>query len=145
MPNREFYVVIEKGQDGCLVGEAPQLRECVNQGWTLDELMANMRQSIQACLVDDDLDDRAEFVGVYKTELAIKGKNREFFVVVEKDEDDFLVGEVTQLPACFSQGRALEEFMENMKEVIGLCLNDEDCDVNSLPHFVGVQKERGKP
>ena len=140
MPNREFYVVIEKGENGCLVGEAPQLRECFNQGWTLDELMANMRQSIQARLADDDLDNQADFVGVFKAEVAIQGKNRDFFVVVEKDEDDFFVGEVTQLPACFSQGRTLEELMENMREVICLCLNDKDCGADSLPHFIGVQK-----
>ena len=140
MSKREFYVVIEKGENGYLIGEAPQLRACIDQGKTLDELMINMRKSIEVCLIDDDLDNHGGFVGVHKVEVPVEGKNREFFVVVEKDEDGFFVGEVTQIHACFSQGETLEELMQNMREVIRLCLDDEDCDMNSLPEFVGVQR-----
>ncbi len=140
MSEREFYVVIEKGEDGYLVGEAPQFRDCRNRGKTLDELMKNMRKSIEICLTDDGLDNHAELVGVYKVEVPVEGKNREFFVVVEKDEDDFFVGEVAQIHACYSQGVTLEELMSNMREVIRLCLKEEDRGVNSLPEFLGVQK-----
>ena len=65
MSKREFYVVIEKGEDGYLIGEAPQLRACFDQGKTLDELMINMRKSIEVCLIDDDLDNHGGFVGVH--------------------------------------------------------------------------------
>ena len=40
---REFYVIIERDEDGCYVGEVPKLRACYSQGRTLDELMANLR------------------------------------------------------------------------------------------------------
>lgn len=40
---REFYMIIERDEDGYYVGESPQLRACYSQGRTLDELMANMR------------------------------------------------------------------------------------------------------
>jgi predicted RNase H-like HicB family nuclease len=50
---------------------------------------------------------------------------REFYLVIEKDEDGFYVGEVPQLRGCYSQGRTLDELIENMKEVIQLCLEDE--------------------
>ena len=63
---------------------------------------------------------------------------REFYVVVEKDEDGFYVGEVPQLRACYSQGRSLDELMENMREVIELCLEGEDVD--SVPEFIGIHK-----
>ena len=33
--------------------------------------------------------------------------------------------------------------MQNMREVIRLCLDDEDCDMNSLPEFVGVPEAFG--
>ncbi len=69
MAKREFYVVITKGEDGWLIGEAPQLRGCYNQGKTLDDLMKNMRKTIQACLEHDDLDDHSEFIGVQKIEI----------------------------------------------------------------------------
>ena len=65
-------------------------------------------------------------------------KQREFFVVIERDEDGFLVGEVPQLQACYSQGKTLDELMANMREVIELCLEDEGQD--TLPEFIGVQK-----
>ena len=140
MSNREFYVVIGKGEDGSLVGEAPQLRECFGSGKSLDELTENMHKSIQSCLADDDLDNRAEFVGVYKVVVPVDGKNRDFFVVVEKDEDQFYVGEVTQLHACFSQGECLEELMENMKEAICLSLGNEEPGGGPFPAFLGVQR-----
>ncbi|KPK02495.1 MAG: hypothetical protein AMJ56_20875 [Anaerolineae bacterium SG8_19] len=65
-------------------------------------------------------------------------KQREFFVVIERDEDGFFVGEVPQLQACYSQGKTLDELMANMREVIELCLEDEGQD--TLPEFIGVQK-----
>jgi predicted RNase H-like HicB family nuclease len=51
---------------------------------------------------------------------------RAFYVFIEKDEDGFYVGEVPQLKACYSQGRSLDELTENIKEVIKLCLEEED-------------------
>lgn len=66
-------------------------------------------------------------------------KPLEFFVVVERDEDGMYVGEVPNLPACYSQGRTWDELMANMREVIALCL-EEISEVDTLPEFVGVQK-----
>jgi len=63
---------------------------------------------------------------------------KEFYVIIERDEDGYYVGEVPQLRGCYSQGRTLDELMANMKEVIELCLGDEDGEV--LPEFVGVQR-----
>ena len=52
MATRGFYVVIEKDEDGCFVGEVPQLRGCYAQGKTLDELMVNIEEVIELCLED---------------------------------------------------------------------------------------------
>jgi predicted RNase H-like HicB family nuclease len=49
----------------------------------------------------------------------------EFYVMIEQDEDGLYVGEVPQLRGCYSQGRTLDELMENIREVIELCLEDE--------------------
>ena len=64
--------------------------------------------------------------------------SREFFVVIEKDEDGFFVGEVPQLKACYSQGKTIDELLENMKEAIALALEDQ-ADIEPT-EFVGVQK-----
>jgi predicted RNase H-like HicB family nuclease len=50
---------------------------------------------------------------------------RDFYVVIERDEDGFYVGEVPQLRACYTQGRTLDELMTNIREVIELCLEDQ--------------------
>jgi predicted RNase H-like HicB family nuclease len=64
--------------------------------------------------------------------------SREFYVVIEKDEDGFFVGEVPQLKACYSQGKTIDELLANMKEVIALAL-EEPGEVEPA-EFVGVQK-----
>ncbi|MEA3459090.1 MAG: type II toxin-antitoxin system HicB family antitoxin [Chloroflexota bacterium] len=63
---------------------------------------------------------------------------REFYVIIERDEDGYYVGEVPQLRACYSQGKTLDELMANMREVIELCLEEQDEEV--LPEVVGIQK-----
>jgi predicted RNase H-like HicB family nuclease len=65
---------------------------------------------------------------------------REFYVVIEKDEDGFFVGEVPQLKACYSQGKTVDELMANMQEAVALAL-EEQGDVEPA-EFVGVQKLR---
>ena len=63
---------------------------------------------------------------------------REFYMIVERDEDGFFVGEVPQLKACYSQGRTLDELNHNIREVIEMCLEEEE--VEETLEFVGVQK-----
>jgi predicted RNase H-like HicB family nuclease len=99
-----------------------------------------MRKAIDHALKDDDLDNHAEFIGVYKCGRVATIKKHEFYVVVEKDEDGYFVGEAPQLRACYSQGLTLEELMENMEEVIGLCLRDEENDPAVSARFIGVQR-----
>ena len=63
---------------------------------------------------------------------------RDFYVLIEKDEDGFYVGEVPQLKGCYTQGKSLDELMENIKEVIKLCLEEQE--IGAVPEFVGIQK-----
>ncbi len=41
-----------------------------------------------------------------------------FVVVLEKDEDGYIVAECPSLPGCLSQGQTREEALENIKEAI---------------------------
>ena len=63
--------------------------------------------------------------------------NREFYVLIEQDEVEIFVSEVLTLKGCYTQCKTIDEVMTNMKEVIGLCLEDREVD---LPKFVGIQK-----
>ena len=58
--------------------------------------------------------------------------------MIERDEDGTYVGEVPQLPACYSQGSTQDELMVDIREVIELCLEAEDGQ--HLPEFVGLQR-----
>ena len=69
MAKRDFYVVIEKDQDGFFVGEVPQLRGCYSQRRSLDELLDNMKEVIELCLEEVDIESMAEFVGIHKIEI----------------------------------------------------------------------------
>ncbi|TAG94571.1 MAG: type II toxin-antitoxin system HicB family antitoxin [Oscillatoriales cyanobacterium] len=51
---------------------------------------------------------------------------QEFYVIIERDEDGYYVGEVPQLKACYSQGKTIDELIANIKEVIALCLEEGD-------------------
>jgi predicted RNase H-like HicB family nuclease len=64
---------------------------------------------------------------------------REFYVVIERDEDGVFIGEVPQLRGCYTQGKTLDELMKNIQEVISLCL-EEQPETEDLPEFLGVQK-----
>lgn len=68
----------------------------------------------------------------------INPTNREFYVIIERDEDGYYVGEVPQLQACYSQGETIDELMANIKEVIQLCLETENDE--NIPEFIGIQK-----
>ena len=50
---------------------------------------------------------------------------REFNVVIERDEDEYLVASVPSLPGCHTQAKSLDDLMERAKEAIELCLEDE--------------------
>ncbi len=63
---------------------------------------------------------------------------REFYVIIQKDEDGFYVGEVPGLSGCYSQGQTVDELLENIREAIALCL-EEDPD-QEQPEFVGLEK-----
>ena len=60
-----------------------------------------------------------------RTSLA-KVKNRQFPVIVERDEDGFYVVECPLFHGCYSQGKTLDEALKNIREVIELCLEEKE-------------------
>ncbi len=60
---------------------------------------------------------------------------REFYVVIERDEDGVFIGEVPQLRGCYTQGKTLDELMKNIQEVIDLCLGEQP-GTEDLPDLI---------
>jgi predicted RNase H-like HicB family nuclease len=60
-----------------------------------------------------------------------------FTVLIEKDEDGYYVATVPALRSCYTQAKSLEELYSRIREVIELCLQEEE---PVLMKFVAVQQ-----
>ena len=65
---------------------------------------------------------------------------REFTVIIERDEDGWLVGSVPALRGCHTQAENMEELIENIKEAIMLCLEVEEEEGIEPLTLVGVHR-----
>ena len=64
----------------------------------------------------------------------------QFTVVVERDpESGWLVGEVTELPGCYTQAQDMAELEKNIREAI-LAYLETAQDIHPFPEFVGLQR-----
>jgi predicted RNase H-like HicB family nuclease len=62
---------------------------------------------------------------------------------VEQDETGWYFAECPALKACYSQGRTYEEAIANIKDVIGLCLDELKADgqpVPTQPEIISVRR-----
>lgn len=63
---------------------------------------------------------------------------RTFTAVIERDSDTRLfVGYVPGFPGAHSQGATLDELQRNLREVIGMLLDDGEPDIEA--EFIGTQ------
>jgi len=58
MTKQSFVVLIEKDEDGVFIGTVPSLKGCYSYGKTLDELMANLKEAIEAHLEAFGLEEK---------------------------------------------------------------------------------------
>jgi predicted RNase H-like HicB family nuclease len=66
-----------------------------------------------------------------------------FQVIVEQDEDGWYVAECPALKACYTQGKTYEEAIENVKDVIALCLAElkaSGAAVPTQPEIISVRR-----
>ena len=55
-------------------------------------------------------------------------------------ETNLYVGIVPGVPGAHTQGATLDELQNNLKEVLELCLEELNGQVDDLPRFVGLQQ-----
>ena len=65
---------------------------------------------------------------------------REFTIIIERDDEGYLVGSVPTLKGCHTQARAMDELLERMKEAIQLCLEVQGEEVPEPLELVGIQR-----
>ena len=66
-----------------------------------------------------------------------------FQVIIEQDEDGFFIADVPALKGCHTQGKTFEEAMNNIREVISMCiqeLKEEGLPVETgYPEVIGIK------
>jgi predicted RNase H-like HicB family nuclease len=68
---------------------------------------------------------------------------RTFQVIVEQDEDGLFVAECPALKACYTQGKTFEEVIENITDVIAMCLEEYKSTKRKIPRqpeIIGVKR-----
>ncbi|MDP2897407.1 MAG: type II toxin-antitoxin system HicB family antitoxin [bacterium] len=64
-----------------------------------------------------------------------------FTAYIEYDpETNLYVGIVPGIPGAHTQGATLDELQVNLKEVLELCLQEFDGNLETLPRFAGLQQ-----
>ncbi|MCX5706066.1 MAG: type II toxin-antitoxin system HicB family antitoxin [Candidatus Omnitrophica bacterium] len=70
MRKKQFLVLIEKDEDGVLVGSVPALKGCHTQAKTLPTLLERIKEAIRLCLeVEHTPTASLEFVGLQEVEV----------------------------------------------------------------------------
>ena len=65
--------------------------------------------------------------------------SKKYTVIIEKDEEGYLVSEVVELPGCHTQAKNMDQLLERTKEAIQAYLETEEKPEN-YEEFVGVQQ-----
>ncbi|ODS35018.1 MAG: hypothetical protein A7316_04650 [Candidatus Altiarchaeales archaeon WOR_SM1_86-2] len=62
-------------------------------------------------------------------------------VIIEQDEDGKYVAECPSLQGCYTQGDTFEEVVENIKEVIDMCIEELKEENKEIPvtEIVGIK------
>lgn len=64
---------------------------------------------------------------------------RKYTILIEKDEEGWLVSEVVELPGCHTQAKGMDKLLKRTKEAIKAYLETEEAPEIS-EEFVGVQQ-----
>jgi predicted RNase H-like HicB family nuclease len=73
MTKHSFTVLIENDEDGVFIGTVPSLKGCYSYGKTLDELMANLKEAIEAHHQAFEAED---FLNLFTAELTKSAEMR---------------------------------------------------------------------
>jgi predicted RNase H-like HicB family nuclease len=66
---------------------------------------------------------------------------RTFTAYIEFDpESNTYIGSFPGIPGAHTVGDTMDELLENLKEVLELCLEEYKEELDDLPRFVGVQQ-----
>ena len=62
---------------------------------------------------------------------------KHFPIIIEQDKDGIYIVECPLFKGCRSYGHTIDEAVENIKEAIEVCADDDD--IKDQPTFVGIR------
>jgi len=65
---------------------------------------------------------------------------RQFTVIIERDDEGYLVGSVPALKGCHTQAKSMDELLERIREAIQLCLEVQGEEADEPLELVGIQR-----
>ena len=71
--------------------------------------------------------------------MFIFSMRKKYTLILEKDEEGWLVSEVVELPGCHTQAKDMNQLLERTKEAIQAYLG-EDIQPEISEKFIGVQQ-----
>jgi predicted RNase H-like HicB family nuclease len=75
---------------------------------------------------------------IYIQEKRIEIMTKKYTVLIEKDEEGWLISEVMELPGCHTQAKTMDQLLERTKEAIQAYIDtSEEKDISE---FVGIQQ-----
>lgn len=69
-----------------------------------------------------------------------KGNTKHFPVLIEQDEDNLYIVSCPSFKGCHSYGETIEEAMSNIREVIELCIVEQQDDNKHVNRFIGFRE-----
>ncbi len=73
----------------------------------------------------------------------MRAKKHVFQMLVEQDEEGWYVVECPALRGCYTQGKTYEEALENIRDVMAMCLDDLKAagqPVPTQPEIISVRR-----
>ena len=70
MKKSRFPIIIEQDEDGFYIVSCPLFKGCHTYGKTVDEALENIREVIEICLEETNINNLNNFVGYRELELA---------------------------------------------------------------------------
>lgn len=61
-------------------------------------------------------------------------------ILIEQDEDNIYIVSCPVFKGCHSYGKTIDEALENIKEVIDICMDEEKEKVSEINRFVGFRE-----
>lgn len=61
-------------------------------------------------------------------------------ILVEQDEDNFYIVSCPVFKGCHSYGSTIDEALQNIREVIDMCVEEEKEKISEINRFVGFRE-----